>query len=155
MGNEHKSPALFTLSELVLFSNKEKIITDQYCKCQKNDTKIKFQKKICTRISNLLKKENATSSISFTNNKLLLLGGTGKRKRKTIDYAKLNNDGFDDSFVLSNQDKHCFKRANRKINKQSDVKFKSTNRINKLEKNNDTKLNTSISQEVKFLKNKY
>ena len=85
----------------------------------------------------------------------LLLGGSNKRKRKRIDYAKLNNYGFDGSNLTHNQEQNNFDDVN-SIDPQPDYKLKNIKDCNSLEKNTDKRpLITYASHKVNIFKNNF
>ena len=93
---------------------------------------------------------------SISNKKLMLLGGTNKRKRKLIDYANLNNSGFKNFYVLNNNEENSTDLTNNNKNTLSNIKSKSTEHINKMEIINlNPTISTSLSNETKLLGEKF
>ena len=92
----------------------------------------------------------------ISNNKLLLLGGTNKRKRKRIDYAKLNNSGFENFCVLNNNEENSTHLTNNNKNTLSNIESKFTQNINKVDITNlNPTISTSLSNETKLLGEKF
>ena len=95
-----------------------------------------------------------TSANMYKNSKYLLFGGTNKRKRKRMNYAKLNSVGFDvsDSFKSSKQSIHKDTKLRANVHTKSMFNFKEDN--NKLNENiKQTPLSTFFSHEGKLLNN--
>ena len=100
---------------------------------------LKIAKFIPTMVDNI--KDLYTKQTSLGKNKYLLLGGTNKRKRKRVDYAKLNNNGFDNFDHVS------------KIQAQSECILNIRNDYSQLEKNMKIQpLVSSLTHEVNVLK---
>ena len=71
----------------------------------------------------------------YRNNNCLLLGGTNKRKRKRLNYAKLDSVGFDISNVPKISEQSLRKDAKLRANKQTKYMFNCKEDIKKLDEN--------------------
>ena len=99
---------------------------------------------------------NQISNKYYGNDLCLLFGGTHKRKRKRVDYTKLNNCGFDISCSQkrSKEENHTVSRRTEKVISESLSKhkkddFKTDSNCKKIP------LNSSIPQEIKLMKKVY
>ena len=123
----------------------------------------KFNKALVIKLDNRNSNEksiiiegNQISNKYYGNDLSLLLGGTYKRKRKRVDYTKLNNSGFDISCSKkrSNEENRSFSRRTEKVISESVSNPKKDDF--KTESNfKQIPLNTSIPQELKLLKKVY
>ena len=140
-----------TVTPLLTFSQVAKIKSHN-----RNNMLTNFKNKIILENKNVDENSiNLAIKISHRyngNNKLLLLGGTQKRKRKRVDYAKLNISGFDipSPSNIQNEESHSVSRRTGKIQSESMSKPKIDN-YKKLYCTKNQK-QYSLSQEFEFLK---